>query len=182
MGELAGVPYPVFLFVAVEFMALDHRLVPCGADGIGYFAKLQPIPDAVAKLPAVHKGNTIDNKVVVDVIGVQVSGNYHLIFCAPHLPCGFQANLVCFVRCDLACGKALIPVIGDILAPFSETALHGDHFVVGVMLGAIDPGHIHGLVGLVIVFYILNGGVQIFVQVFLGGGLVRIVCVIDNFL
>ena len=60
MGELTGVLYPIFLFIAVKFMALDNGFVPCGTDGIGYFAKLQPIPDTVTELFAVYKGNTIE--------------------------------------------------------------------------------------------------------------------------
>ena len=65
MGDLTGVPYPIFLFIAVKFMALNNGFVSCGADSIGYFAKLQPITDTIAELFTVHKGNTIDNKMVV---------------------------------------------------------------------------------------------------------------------
>ena len=83
MGDLTGVPYPIFLFIAVKFMALNNGFVSCGADSIGYFAKLQPITDTIAELFTVHKGNTIDNKMVVNVIGIQVGSNYHLIPCPP---------------------------------------------------------------------------------------------------
>lgn len=68
MGELTGVSYPIFLFIAVKFMALNNGLVSCSTEGIGYFAKLQPIPDTVTELFAVHKGNAIDNKMVVCVM------------------------------------------------------------------------------------------------------------------
>ena len=103
-------------------MALNNGFVSCGADSIGYFAKLQPITDTIAELFTVHKGNTIDNKMVVNVIGIQVGSNYHLIPCPPHLSCGFLSDGVCFVGCDLVCDKALIPVISDIFTPFTETA------------------------------------------------------------
>ncbi len=111
------------------------------------FAKLQPIPDTVTELLAVYKGNTIDNKMVVDVIGIKVGSDYHLIPCSPHLPCGFHSDGVCFGWCDLACGKTLIPVISDIFTTFTEAALYGNHFVIGVVLGTVDGRYKHRLVG-----------------------------------
>ena len=182
MGELAGVPYPIFLFIAVKFMALNNGFVSCGTDGIGDFAKLQPIPDTVTELLAVYKGNTIDNKMVVDVIGIKVGSDYHLIPCSPHLPCGFHSDGVCFGWCDLACGKTLIPVISDIFTTFTEAALYGNHFVIGVVLGTVDGRYKHRLVGFIIVLHIADGGIQIFIKIFFGGGFVRIVGVVDYFL
>ena len=119
---------------------------------------------------------------IVDVIGIKVGSDYHLIFATPHLPCGFHSSLVRFNGCDLTCGKALIPVISDIFATFTETALNGNHFVVGVMLGAVDTRYKHRLVGFIIILHIADGGIQIFIKVFLCGGLVGIVGVFDYFL
>ena len=163
-------------------MALNNGFVSCGAAGIGDFAKLQPIPDTVTELFAVYKRNTIDNKMVVNVIGIKVGSDYHLIPCAPHLPCGFHSNLVCFFRCDLACGKALITVISDIFATFTETSLDGNNFVIGVVLRAVDTRYKHCLIGFIIILHIADGGIQIFVKVFLCGGFIGIVGVVDNFL
>ena len=118
----------------------------------------------------------------MDVIGIEMRGDDHLIFRAPHLSRGFNANLMRFLGSNLALGKALISVVGDILTALTETALDGNHFVISVMLGAVNTRDKCRMIGLVIVLHIANGGIQIFIKIFFGGGFVRIVGVVDYFL
>ena len=75
---------------------------------------------------------------VVDVVCVQVGGDHDLIVIAPHAPCGFHADGVCFFRCHLTGLKALVSVISHIAAQLSIAPLGVHHGFVGQLLGTVD--------------------------------------------
>ena len=52
------------------------------------------VGDMVFKLYAGLKGYGIYNKMIMEIIGVEVGGNYNFIFLAPHTPCGFGITLM----------------------------------------------------------------------------------------
>ena len=116
----------------------------------------------------------------MQVIRIQMNGNKHLISVAPHPSCGLLADLKRLLRCNLSFGKALYAVIADDLSFHSESALYGNHFGIGILLGAVYPTDVHFLVGFVIVFGITERRVQILIEVFSRSGLVRIICVFER--
>ena len=138
------------------------------------------VADFVFELCAVLEGHRIYNKVAMHIVGVQVDGNEHLIFVAPHPPCGFLADGECLLRRDLTLTEVLNAVVSDHLATQTESPLHGDHFGIGVLRRAIDTSHEHFAVGLVVVLRVTQSGVQILVQIFRCGGLVGIVGVVQR--
>ena len=93
---------------------------------------------------------------VVDIIGIEMGGDDHLIFRAPHLPRGFHTYLMRFFGSDLALDKALVSVVGDILPTLTETAFYGNHFMISVMLGAVDARNECRAVGFAIVLHVAN--------------------------
>ena len=117
---------------------------------------------------------------VVQRIGVQVSGDYNLIFITPHLLCGFHSDFVCFLRCDLTGFETLIPMVGNIPTHFAKLFLGGDHRPVWVILGAVDGADIHFFVGLFIVLGIAQCPVQIIVQILLVGSFIRVFRIVDD--
>ena len=137
-------------------MTLNDRFASLGADSIGDFSQLQAVADTVAEFLPVCKGNAIDYEMVVNIIGIEMRGDDHLVFCAPHHSSGFHADLMRFFGCDLSLGKALVSVIGDILSALTETALDGDHFVIGIVLGAVDTRNKCRVVGFRVILYIAN--------------------------
>ena len=86
------------------------------------------------------------------IVGVQVNSYKYLIPIALHPPGGGFANFKCLLRCNFACRKALYPVVADHLATKPKPPLYGNHFGIGVLLGAVDTSDIHFAVGLIIVF------------------------------
>ena len=58
--------------------------------------------------------------------------------------------------------------------------LDGDHLGISVLRRAIDTSREHFAVGLIVVLCVTQGGVQILVQIFRGGGLVGIVGVVQR--
>ena len=116
----------------------------------------------------------------VNIVGVQVDGNEHLIPVAPHLSCCFLSDYKGLLRRDLAFTKALNAVVAGDLATQPEPPLYGDHLSVGVLRRAVDTAHKHLAVGLIVVLCVTQGGVQILVEIFRGGGLVGIVGVVQR--
>ena len=106
MSNVSRLLRPICLLVAIKFVALYNRFASLGAYLVGDLSKLQAVADTVAEFLPIGKGNAIDYKMVVDVIGIEMRGDDHLIFRAPHLPRGFYADLMRFFGCDLSLGKA----------------------------------------------------------------------------
>ena len=69
------------------------------------------VGDMVFELSAGLKGYGVYHKMVMEITGIEVGGNNNFIFLAPHTPCGFYPDFMCFLRCNLTRLKALIPVI-----------------------------------------------------------------------
>lgn len=69
----------------------------------------------------------------VNIVGVQVDDNEHLIPVAPHPPCCLLADGKRLLRRDLALTKALNAVVTDHLATQTESPLDGNHLGVGVL-------------------------------------------------
>ena len=115
----------------------------------------------------------------VNIVGVQVDGNEHLIPVAPHLSCCFLSDYKGLLRRDLAFTKALNAVVADDLSTQTESPLHSDHLGIGVLCRAVDTAHKHLAVGFIIVLCVTQGSIQILVQIFRCGGLVGIVGVVQ---
>lgn len=113
------------------------------------------IRDMIFKLPAGLKGYGVYNKMVMEIICVQVSGNNNFLFLAPHTPWGFQTDFVCFFGSDFSHLKTLIAVIRHIAACFAKAFLCRHHTLIGSFNIAVDTAYIHTLIGLFIVGYIL---------------------------
>ena len=86
------------------------------------------------------------------IVCIQVNGHKHLIPIAPHLSDGGFADFKSLLRRDLTFTETLYPVITDNLATKSEPPLYGNHFGIGILLGAVNTAYIHLAVGLIIVF------------------------------
>ena len=73
MRELAGFFNPIRFFVAAKLVALNNRFISFSANSIRNLAKLKTITNTITKLSSRFKGNAIDYKVIVDVVGVEIS-------------------------------------------------------------------------------------------------------------
>ena len=69
----------------------------------------------------------------MQIVGIQVDGDKHLILVAPHSSGGFLADFKSLLRRDLTLTKALNAVVADDLSTQTELPLHGDHLGVGVL-------------------------------------------------
>lgn len=122
----------------------------------------------------------IHNKMAMHIVGIQVDGNEHLIPVAPHSSCCFLADGKRLLRRYLAFTKALNTVVADNFSTQPEPPLDGDHLSVGILCRAVDTAHEHLAVGLIVVLCVAQGGIQILVEIFRGGGLVGIVGVVQR--
>ena len=116
----------------------------------------------------------------MQIICIQMNGHQHLIFVAPHLSGGCFADFKRLLRCNLACRKALYPVITDNLATKPEPPMYGNHFGIGVLLGAVNTAYIHLAVGLIIVFSVRKCRIQIIVQISAVGGFIGVVGIVKR--
>ena len=89
------------------------------------------VGNMVFKLSAGLKGYGINNKMIMDIVCIKVSGNNNFVTLAPHTPCGFHTDFVCFLRCNLTRLKALIPVIRYIAACFAKAFFSYRHTLIG---------------------------------------------------
>ena len=90
---------------------------------------------------AVHKGNGVYDKVVVQTFGIEVGGNDDLKPFAPHLLGKFYPKLVRLLRRDLALHKTLVAVIADDFAPVVKLHFGYHHFLSGGGGVAVHTGH-----------------------------------------
>ena len=86
------------------------------------------------------EGYGVDQKVVMQVLPVQMGGDQHLIVLAPQLPRQLQAELMALPGRHLAGKKALIGVIGRIAALLAELLFDRDHLLIGTLRVAVDAG------------------------------------------
>ena len=183
MGHATVLVNPVSaLFAAVEFCVLQHGFSVLLADGIGDLPQAVVVRNMVFKLPAGAERYGVHDDVIVDVICVQVGGDYNLVIVAPHPPCGFHADGVRFFRCYFTGLEALVAMVGNIASQLPIAALGVHHGFVGKLLGAVDGADIHFLIGLFIVGGITQGAVQILVQVLAVGSFIRVLRIVDGIL
>ena len=57
------------------------------------------VGDMIFKFPACLKGYGIHNKMVMEVICIEVGSNNNFVLIAPHTLYGFQSDFVCFFGC-----------------------------------------------------------------------------------
>ena len=133
------------------------------------------LADLVAVLFAGFERQTIQNKMIMEVFRVKVAGYDYFVLVTPHPFCSLNADLMAKLRRHLAGLKALIPVVADITAKLAKSVLGCHHLFIGSMLGAVDAGNEHLLVGLVIVLCVPQGGIQIRIEILFQRGFVRII-------
>ena len=91
---------------------------------------------------AVHERDCVQNEVVVQVIGmIQMCGHDHLIAVAPESLRQLHADFVGDLRCGLAGGEALIPMIRHGAVLFAVLLLYGQHLLAGGAGVAVDTGY-----------------------------------------
>ena len=114
------------------------------------------------------------------IFSVQMNSHKHLIPIAPHLSGGCFADFKRLLRRDLARLKTLYSVIPDNLATQTEPSLYGNHFGIGILLGAVNTANIHFAVGFVVVFSVRKRRIQIIVKIFSCSGFIRIVSIVKS--
>ena len=125
-------------------------------------------------VPAVRKGNGVDNKVVVPTLGIEVGGDNHLESAAPHPLRQLHAYLVCLLWRDLARLEALEAVVADNLARVVPLFFGNHHLVPcggGFAVHARDEKLLLGLVAVGGVLHHIAHRLQVRFGVFRVGGL-----------
>ena len=150
------------------------------ADVIRDLPQPDVIADVVFILPSGLERDGIDDEVVVQRVRVEVRRDDDLILIAPHLSCGSEADPVALLRRDLAGTEALVAVVGDVAAVFSEAFLGGGHVLIGGLRIAVDRGDKELLVRLGIVLHVLECVGQVPVEELPVRGLVRVVGILDD--
>ena len=90
----------------------------------------------------VHKGNGVDNEVVVQVVFmVKVRGDKHLIPISPKALRQLDADLMRDFRGGFSGGKGLIPMIGHGAVLFTIAPFGRHHLLAGGAGKAVDAGH-----------------------------------------
>ena len=93
-------------------------------------------------LDAVHKGNCVYYKMVVQVaFFIQMGSDKHLVFLAPQFPRQPDTNFMRYFRGGLSGRKGLVAVIcyGSIF--LAKPLFDGKHFLAGCAGVAVDAGH-----------------------------------------
>lgn len=135
----------------------------------------------VFKLTTGAKRYRINHNMIVKIICVQMGGDDYLVILAPHTPCSFQSDLMCFFRRNLATYKTLITVIGNIPAELAVTTLSSHHIFVCFLLRTVDTRNIHRLIRLFVILNITECRIYIFIQDFFVDGFVRVTSIFYYF-
>ena len=106
------------------------------------------IPLVVLVFPSRAEGNGIDYEMIMYVSGIEMGGNEHLIFIAPHAPCRFHAQCVSFLGRDLFTIEALKPVITGIPSELSVSFFRRRHPFIRLLPWAVESGYVHELIRL----------------------------------
>ncbi len=118
----------------------------------------------IFELSAGTEGHRVHHDVIVEIVRVQMGGDYDFIISAPHSAGSFQTDFVSLLRGDFPGAKALKAVVRHIPTQLSVSAFGFRHIRIGPLGRAVDGGNKHLLVGLVIVFSIAKGFVKIVIQ------------------
>ena len=109
------------------------------ADLISDMAEVVPRLFFVFKPLPIGEGNGVDDKMAVEMFGVQVGSDDHLKPLAPHLPCKLHSDLLRLFGRDLVFLKAQIPVIRLNPVRLAELFLNGNELVTSHRHIAVDP-------------------------------------------
>ena len=93
---------------------------------------------------------------VMDMICIEMGRDQHLIVLAPDPLCELDSDPVSKLWADLALLKALVSVICDDAAFFSELFLHGHELVSCDLRTAVDPGDKELLLRLIFICSIMH--------------------------
>ena len=136
---------PAFRFVEVTRYAfalgLYHRQPLCPAEGVGSAAQFPVLAAALLVLFAIHVGHRVDDKVVVQAVGVHVGGHQHLKPSAPHLPGQLHPDGVALFRGYLAGLETLVGVHRHHALGLAELPLHRPHIRPGGFGAAMNARH-----------------------------------------
>ena len=137
---LLGPPFPVVLgFAALGVFNDGQAVFP--AQPVGFPLHGKVILFAAVILDPVNQRHGIDDKMVVQVMGLVQMGSYqHLVFFAPQLFRQGKADLMGQLRRGLAGGKGLIAMVGYRAFLLAKPLFHGNHLVAGGGGAAIHPG------------------------------------------
>ena len=109
------------------------------ADLIGDMAEVVPRLFFVFQPLPIYKGNGVDDKMAVEMFGVQMGSDDHLIPLAPHLCRKLHSDLLRLFGRDLVFLKAQIPVIRLNPVCLAELFLDGNELVTSHRHIAVDP-------------------------------------------
>ena len=100
----------------------------------------QQIVSTLVEFFPVYTADAVDHQMVVDVVGIYMSGDHHLE--AGELPLGqLQPDGVCFLGRDrIVLSKGLDEVVELPAVRFSELLLGGEHFRVGRLWNTVVTG------------------------------------------
>ena len=101
---------------------------------------------------------------IMQIIGIPMHGDKHFIFVAPHTPRRFHPDGKGLFFIDFFFPETHIPVIRDVAARFSITALRRHHGIINGLLRAVDRVDVNGFIGLLPVGGIMQRLQQIPIQ------------------
>ena len=114
------------------------------------------------------------------VMLIKVRCNNYLIFITPHPFSCFNSYAVTFFRCYFIFFEALKTVISHITAKLSVMKLGCHHMLIGSLYGTVNCRHIKLLIGFLLVLGILQGLVQIFIEILFINGFIGIFSILNN--
>ena len=117
------------LCVGVTLRLLDGADPVLLADTVGFLVELEPrgFPAAFA----VHKGHGVDDEVAVQMLGVQVGRDKHLMPFAPNGIGKLHPDMLCKLRRDVGFLEAEVAVVGLNAVRLVELLLDGDELLTG---------------------------------------------------
>lgn len=122
-------------------LGLYHRQPLGPAQGVRSAAQFPVLAAALLVLFAIHIGHRVDDKVVVQAVGVHVGGHQHLETSAPHLPGQLHPDGVALFRGYLAGLETLVGVHRHHALGLAELPLHRLHIRPGGFGAAVDAAH-----------------------------------------
>ena len=181
MGDISAFLHPViFLAADGEFTGWQNTFSLLQTNRIRNFPEFIVIGNMVFELPAGAKRHGVDYNMVVEIVCIQMGGDYDFIISAPHSSGSFQTDFVSLLRGDLSGAETLKSVVRHIPTQFSVSAFGCRHIRIGLLRGPVDGGNKHLLVSLVIVFRIAECLVEIVIQKLSIYGFIWIFSMIDD--
>ena len=143
-GEVIACGHTDFILLSqdtgrlIGFRVLYHGQSVFQADLIGNMAEVPPRFLLVLDSLSVLERNRVDNKVAVQVVGVQVCGDKHLKSVAPHLLSKLHSDLLGKLRRDVGFLEAEIAVVGLDAVRLVELLFDSDKLLTGNRRCAVD--------------------------------------------